>query len=143
MAEEVDPIKKSSELISKTIPKVGETLIDADKTGTKLGSVPADATVDKQADVTQAVTAGEGVKVPDVAKPDKPEEGIGLVDKTTDVKDIGKSDVAIGEVSKEIGDIVCKEMDEMFNIAVRELEKFADAPEQFGLGIKREQPKHY
>ena len=34
-------------------------------------------------------------------------------------------------MSKEIGDIVCKEMDEMFNIAVRELEKFADAPEQF------------
>ena len=105
MAEEVDPIKKSSELIPKTLPAVEETLIDADKTGTKLGSVPADATVDKQADVTQAITAGEGVKVPDVTKPDKPEEGIGLVDKTTDVKDIGKSDVAIGEVSKEIGDI--------------------------------------
>ena len=105
MAEEVDPIKKSSELIPKTLPAVEETLIDADKTGTKLGSVPADATVDKQADVTQAITAGEGVKVPDVTKPDKPEEGIWLVDKTTDVKDIGKSDVAIGEVSKEIGDI--------------------------------------
>ena len=37
----------------------------------------------------------------------------------------------VGRMSKEIGDIVCKEMDEMFNIAVRELEKFADAPEQF------------
>jgi len=105
MAEEVDPIKKSSELIPKTLPKVEETLIDAEKTGTKLGSDPADATVDKQADVTQAITAGEGVKVPDVTKPDKPEEGVGLVDKTTKVDDIGKADVAVGEVSREIGDI--------------------------------------
>ena len=66
MAEEVDPIKKSSELISKTIPKVGETLIDADKTGTKLGSVPADATVSAQAAVQKEMTAKQGTKVPDV-----------------------------------------------------------------------------
>ena len=37
----------------------------------------------------------------------------------------------VGRMSKEIGDIVCKEMDEIFNIAVSELEKFGYAPEQF------------
>ncbi len=77
MAEEVDPIKKSSELISKTLPAVEETLIEADKTGTKLGSVPADATVDKQAAVEKAMTAKQGTKETDVSKPDDPDDDVG------------------------------------------------------------------
>ena len=105
MAEEVDPIKKSSELISKTIPKVGETLIDADKTGTKLGSVPADATVSAQAAVQKEMTAKQGTKVPDVGKPPDLDDDVGQVEETTKVMQPTDMTGAIGEVSKEIEDI--------------------------------------
>ena len=105
MAEEVDPIKKSSELISKTIPKVGETLIDADKTGTKLGSVPADATVSAQAAVQKEMTAKQGTKETAVGKPPDLDDDVGQVEETTKVMQPTDMTGAIGEVSKEIEDI--------------------------------------
>ena len=105
MAEEVDPIKKSSELIPKTLPAVEETLIDADKTGTKLGGTPADATVEQQAAVEKAMTAKQGTKETDVSKPDDPDDDVGQIGETTKVIQPTDMTKAIGEVSKEIGDI--------------------------------------
>ena len=113
MAEEVDPIKKSSDIVSESIPEgtvpqlpFGEAeKIDPQATGTELGTTPSDVTLTPN---LTGVTAEQGATgVISAPVPTKPAESVGQVEDIQKVEGIGDAAVATGVVSDDakIGDI--------------------------------------
>ena len=112
MAEEIDPIKKSSEYIKgtdTTLPTIKDEdikKIDADKTKNivTLSDQDVKKTL-KTGDKFKDVVVKKGTKETAVPKPPDLGDDVGQVDETTKVSQPTDMTKAVGEVSKEIGDI--------------------------------------